>query len=55
MVLAYLDRTDRIREVAEQSILPKMGTQIADDGSLPQELKRTLSLFNFRFGSFDGS
>ena len=44
MVLAYLDRTDRIREVAEQSILPKMGTQIADDGSLPQELKRTLSL-----------
>lgn len=42
MVLAYLDRTDRIREVAEQSILPKMGTQIADDGSLPQELKRTL-------------
>ena len=44
MVLAYLDRTDRIREVAEQSILPKMGAQIADDGSLPQELKRTLSL-----------
>jgi hypothetical protein len=37
MVLAYLDRTDRIREVAEQSILPKMGAQIADDGSLPQE------------------
>ena len=30
--------------MAEQSILPKMGTQIADDGSLPQELKRTLSL-----------
>lgn len=44
MVLAYLDRTERIREVAEQSILPKMGAQIADDGSLPQELKRTLSL-----------
>ena len=44
MVLAYLDLTDRIREVAEQSILPKMGAQIADDGSLPQELKRTLSL-----------
>ena len=39
MVLAYLDRTDRIREVAEQSILPKMGAQIADDGSLPQELE----------------
>ncbi len=30
--------------MAEQSILPKMGAQIADDGSLPQELKRTLSL-----------
>lgn len=44
MVLAYLDRTDRIREVAEQNILPKIGAQLADDGSLPQELKRTLSL-----------
>jgi len=44
MVLAYLDRTDRIKEVTEQSILPKIGAQVADDGSLPQELKRTLSL-----------
>lgn len=44
MVLAYLDRTDRIKEVAMQSILPKIGAQIADDGSLPEELKRTLSL-----------
>lgn len=44
MVLAYLERTDRIREVAKQSILPKIGAQIDDDGSLPQELKRTLSL-----------
>ena len=44
MVLAYLDRIDRIREVTEQSILPKIGAQVAEDGSLPQELKRTLSL-----------
>ena len=44
MVLAYLDRTDRIKEVTQQSILPKIGAQIADDGSLPEELKRTLSL-----------
>lgn len=44
MFLAYLERTDQIREVAEQCILPKLGRQIADDGSMPQELARTLSL-----------
>lgn len=43
-VLAYLERVGRIREVATQSILPKIGAQIAGDGSLPQELQRTLSL-----------
>lgn len=44
MVLAYLGQTERIQEVVSQSILPKIGAQVADDGSLPQELKRTLSL-----------
>ena len=56
MVLAYLDRTDRIREVAEQSILPKMGAQIADDGSLPKNWTDALpALFNFCSRSSDGS
>lgn len=44
MVLSYLDRADRVREVVMENILPKLDAQIATDGSLPQELKRTLSL-----------
>lgn len=43
-MLAYLNRADRIREVVEQRLLPKIGEQLADDGSLPRELERTLSL-----------
>lgn len=57
MVLAYLDRTDRIREVAEQSILPKMGAQIADDRLVTPgtETDSLPALFHFRSGSLNGS
>ncbi len=38
------DETDRVREIAEQSLAPRFAAQVAEDGSLPAELARTLSL-----------
>lgn len=43
-VLAYLNRPDAIRQVIDVDLLRKLDTEIAADGSLPEELKRTLSL-----------
>lgn len=43
MLLAYLDRKTDIGQ-AVSSTMAKLGEQIADNGSLPQELQRTLSL-----------
>lgn len=44
MLLAYLGRTEQIVKAVREDILPKLDAQIADDGSLPEELMRTLSL-----------
>lgn len=33
-----------LRELAEKSLAPRFASQVADDGTLPEELKRTLSL-----------
>ena len=43
-VLAYLNKTDDIRRVINGDLLRKLDAEIAADGSLPEELKRTLSL-----------
>ncbi|MCH5334238.1 MAG: alginate lyase family protein [Alistipes sp.] len=34
----------RVREIAEESFMPRFAKQVAEDGSLPEELARTLSL-----------
>lgn len=44
MAAAFLEDAERVREIAEHSLLPRLATQIAPDGSLPRELERTLSL-----------
>lgn len=43
LAAAGADRA-QLRAVAEQELLPRLGRQIAEDGSLPEELARTLSL-----------
>lgn len=43
-LLAFLGYENRIREVLRDDFMQKLNTQIAEDGSLPQELARTLSL-----------
>lgn len=35
---------DRVREIAEESVKPRFAKQVAEDGTLPEELVRTLSL-----------
>lgn len=35
---------ERVREIAQDSFRPRFARQVADDGSLPEELVRTLSL-----------
>lgn len=35
---------DRVREIAGESVRPRFARQVAEDGSLPEELVRTLSL-----------
>ena len=35
---------DRVREIAEESVRPRFAGQVAEDGTLPEELVRTLSL-----------
>lgn len=35
---------DRVREIAEESARPRFAKQVAEDGTLPEELVRTLSL-----------
>ncbi len=44
MLLAYLGREKDIRMAITHHVMAKLNTQIASDGSLPQELTRTLSL-----------
>lgn len=44
MLLAYLDRKADVEKAVDHGIMAKLEAQIAPDGSLPQELKRTLSL-----------
>ena len=44
MLLAYLDRKADLKDAVSGGIMAKLAEQIAADGSLPQELKRTLSL-----------
>lgn len=43
LAAAGADRA-QLRSVAEKELLPRLGAQIAADGSLPEELARTLSL-----------
>lgn len=43
-LLAFLGYENRIREVLRDDFMQKLNNQIAEDGSLPQELARTLSL-----------
>lgn len=43
-LLAFLGYENRIKEVLRDDFMQKLNTQIAEDGSLPQELARTLSL-----------
>ena len=35
---------ERVREIAEESVKPRFARQVAEDGTLPEELVRTLSL-----------
>lgn len=44
MAVAWLGDRERAREIAEHSLAPRLAGQIAEDGSLPLELERTLSL-----------
>ncbi len=44
MAAAFLGDRERTRAIAEHSLAPRLASQIAADGSLPQELERTLSL-----------
>lgn len=44
MAVACTGDAVRAREIAEQSLAPRLASQIAADGSLPLELERTLSL-----------
>lgn len=44
MHLRFFGDEQRIAEVVESSLLPRLDAQIAADGSLPKELERTLSL-----------
>lgn len=44
MAVAWLGDRERAREIAEHSLAPRLAGQIAEDGSLPLELARTLSL-----------
>lgn len=44
MLLAYLDRKADLEQAVSDGVMAKLADQIADDGSLPQELRRTLSL-----------
>ena len=44
MHLLNLERRDEMVEVVKSSLLPRLDSQIAEDGSLPKELERTLSL-----------
>lgn len=44
MLLAYLDRKADVENALNNGIIAKLNDQIAADGSLPQELRRTLSL-----------
>ena len=44
MVVAYTGDVVQAREIAEHSLAPRLASQIADDGSLPLELERTLAL-----------
>lgn len=44
MLLAYLDRKADLEQAVSTGVMAKLAEQIADDGSLPQELRRTLSL-----------
>lgn len=44
MTVAWLGDRERAREIAEHSMAPRLAGQIAEDGSLPLELARTLSL-----------
>lgn len=41
---AYLGETDSVKSIICNDLMLKLDTQIAKDGSLPQELSRTLSL-----------
>lgn len=43
-LLAFLNDTEQLRVVLHQDLMGKLDKQIAEDGSLPQELARTLSL-----------
>lgn len=43
-LLAFLGYENRIREVLRDDFMQKLNNQIAENGSLPQELARTLSL-----------
>lgn len=44
MAVAWLGDRERAREIAEHSLASRLAGQIAEDGSLPLELERTLSL-----------
>lgn len=44
MAAACAGDTEHVREIAAESLAPRLDSQIADDGSLPEELARTLSL-----------
>ena len=44
MAASAAGERERVRQIAEQSFAPRFARQVAADGSLPEELARTLSL-----------
>lgn len=44
MAASAAGEPERVREIAERSLAPRFARQVAADGSLPEELARTLSL-----------
>lgn len=44
MTASAAGEEERVREIAERSLAPRFAQQVAPDGSLPEELARTLSL-----------
>ena len=44
LLLSYLDRKEDVQRIVKEELMCRLDSQMAEDGSLPQELERTLSM-----------